>query len=204
MEPVIGPATSGRTRWLATSPQWGEVKIDSRSRDAASHPSYEKRLSEIVTTGHSRSQNGVLRTPMPVVHADVSRLKRRWKRCASEAFAWIAGIGELRDAVLRTAMPGNDEGKERKKKSEAERRQTQFVFCRAVRAQPRLSTERRTSIGVPPRRLVPRSLSSQGTQLQARLPGTWRGHVLRIPLSGRYPPLPVPVQRAPPVVVLGG
>src|SRR6516162_3526912 len=27
------------------------------------------------------------------------------------------------------------------------------------------------------------------------LPGTWRGHVLRIPLSGRYPPLPVPVQR---------
>src|SRR5207248_8064364 len=67
---------------------------------------------------------------MPVVHADVSRLKRRWKRCASEAFAWIAGIGELRDAVLRTAMPGNDEGKERKRKSEAERRQTQFVFCR--------------------------------------------------------------------------
>ena len=36
--------------------------------------------------------------------------------------------------------------------------------------------------------LVPRSLSSQGTQLQARLPGTWRGHVLRILLSGRYPP----------------
>jgi hypothetical protein len=32
--------------------------------------------------------------------------------------------------------------------------------------------------------LVPRSLSSQGTQPRARLPGTWRGHVLRIPLSG--------------------
>src|SRR5207248_7959222 len=43
--------------------------------------------------------------------------------------------------------------------------------------------------------LAPRSLSSQGTQPQAMLPGTWRGHVLRIPLSGRYPPLPVPVQR---------
>jgi hypothetical protein len=43
--------------------------------------------------------------------------------------------------------------------------------------------------------LAPRSLSSQGTQHQARLPATWRGHVLRIPLSGRYPPLPVPVQR---------
>src|ERR1051326_3215031 len=43
--------------------------------------------------------------------------------------------------------------------------------------------------------LAPTSLSSLGTQPQARLPGTWRGHVLRIPLSGRYPPLPVPVQR---------
>jgi hypothetical protein len=26
----------------------------------------------LVTTGHSRSQNGVLRTPMPVVHADAT------------------------------------------------------------------------------------------------------------------------------------
>jgi hypothetical protein len=32
--------------------------------------------------------------------------------------------------------------------------------------------------------LAPRSLSSQGTQPRARLPGTRRGHVLRIPLSG--------------------
>jgi predicted DNA-binding protein with PD1-like motif len=49
---------------------------------------------------------------------------------ASITSAWIAGIGELRDAVLRTAMSGNDEwertGKnKRKKMSEAKRRQTQ-------------------------------------------------------------------------------
>src|SRR5215469_4705886 len=63
------------------------------------------------------------------------------------------------------------------------------------RPRPRLKREAhiyRRSTAV----LAPRSLSSQGTQLQARLPGTWRRHVLRIPLSGRYPPLPVPVQRA--------
>jgi hypothetical protein len=74
-----------------------------------------------------------------------------------------------------------------------------------LRPRPPLSTGRRTSIGVPPR-FSPKGLSSSSAQLQARLPGTWRGHVLRIPLSGRYPPLPVPVQRASRtlVVVLGG
>jgi len=89
---------------------------------------------------------------------------------------------------------GMDDGKNERKDSEAKRRQTQLVFCRAD-GRSRAWSARRTSIGVPPRRLVPRSLSSQGTQPQARLPGTWRGHVLRILLSGRYPPLPVPVQR---------
>src|SRR6516165_11596943 len=43
--------------------------------------------------------------------------------------------------------------------------------------------------------LVPRSLSSQVTQHQAFASWDLAGHVLRIPLSGRYPPLPVPVQR---------
>ena len=52
-----------------------------------------------------------------------------------------------------------------------------------------------TSIGVPPRFSSQGVFHRQGTQHQARLPATWRGHVLRIPLSGRYPPLPVPVQR---------
>jgi hypothetical protein len=61
-------ATSGRTRWLARR---GEE--ESRSRGAPLRPSYGTPLSEIVTTGHSRSQNGVLRTPMPVVHAELPR-----------------------------------------------------------------------------------------------------------------------------------
>jgi hypothetical protein len=61
--------------------------------------------------------------------------------------------------------------KARTKHSEAKRRQTQCVFCRAVRARPRLKREAhdcRRSTAV----LVPRSLSSQGTQPQAMLPGT--------------------------------
>ena len=63
------------------------------------------------------------------------------------------------------------------------------------RPRPRLSAERRTSIGVPPRFSSQGVFHLQGTRHQARLPATWRGHVLRIPLSGRYLPLPVPVQR---------
>ena len=55
--------------------------------------------------------------------------------------------------------------------SEAKRRQTQCVFCRALRARPRLKREahdcRRSTAG-----LTPRSLSSQGAQPQAMLPGT--------------------------------
>jgi len=48
----------------------------------------------------------------------------------------------------------------------------------------------RTTVGVP-LRLLPRGLSSPKAQRQARLPGTWRTG-LACPLSGRYPPLPVP------------
>src|SRR5205823_11656081 len=81
------------------------------------------------------------------------------------------------------------------KKSEAERRQRQIsILPRRTGPAAPLNGEAhiyRRSTAV----LAPRSLSSQGTQPQATLPGTWRRHVLRIPLSGRYPPLPVPVQR---------
>src|SRR5689334_21066069 len=90
--------------------------------------------------------------------------------------------------------PGHDDEEERTKMSEAKRRQTQGSSAVASATAAPLSGEAhiyRRSTAV----LVPRSLSSQGTQPQARLPGTWRGHVLRILLSGRYPPLPVPVQR---------
>jgi hypothetical protein len=48
-----------------------DLNEQSHSRDAPAHPSYATPLSELVTTGHSRSQNGVLQTPMPVVHAEL-------------------------------------------------------------------------------------------------------------------------------------
>ena len=63
--------------------------------------------------------------------------ERRWERCGSEAFAWIAGPspaeGLLREAESKSASarrrvkPGNDEVKnckDEKKVSEAKRRQT--------------------------------------------------------------------------------
>ena len=63
------------------------------------------------------------------------------KRLKCRTTAWIAGL-LVEDGASRL-LPGNDEqkeSKERKKKSEAKRRQTQCVFCRAVRARPRLHT----------------------------------------------------------------
>src|ERR1051325_9608909 len=90
--------------------------------------------------GHGHVTLRIVTTGLdPVVHAVATRPERRWERCASEASAWIAGSKSGNDEWVRT------------KKSEAERRQTQCVFCRAVRARPRLSAERRTSICGPPR-----------------------------------------------------
>jgi hypothetical protein len=54
-----------------------------RSRRTTLRPSYATALPEIVTTGHNRSQNGVLWTPMPVVHADVTPTRAGGKHCAS-------------------------------------------------------------------------------------------------------------------------
>ena len=154
---------------------------DSRSRDAAERPSYGTPLSEVVTTGLD-----------PVVHAEATRPNAGGSACASEASAWMPGIGERSDAVLRTAMPGHDEEKNGRTKKirrrNADRRNCLILPCR--RARPRLKREAhdcRRSTAV----LVPRSLSSQGTQPQARLPGTRP----RSSLSGCYLPLPVPVQR---------
>ena len=80
-------------------------EMKSRSRGAPWRPSYATSLLEIVTTGHSRSQNGVLRTPMPVVHADVPQANARWKALFQRDFGM--------DCRIRS---GNDEREERKKK----------------------------------------------------------------------------------------
>src|SRR5690349_24831378 len=76
--------------------------MKSRSRGAPWRPSY---ATSLVTTGHSRSQNGVLRTPMPVVHADVPQANARWKALFQRDFGM--------DCRIRS---GNDEREERKKK----------------------------------------------------------------------------------------
>src|ERR1700751_4219819 len=61
----------------------------------------------LVTTGLCRSQNGVLRTPMPVVHAELQPASAGGKHRASEASAWIAGSSP--------AMTNWTNGKERKR-----------------------------------------------------------------------------------------
>ena len=113
---------------------------DSRSRDAAERPSYGTPLSEVVTTGLD-----------PVVHAEATRPNAGGSACASEASAWMPGIGERSDAVLRTAMPGHDEEKNGRTKKirrrNADRRKALLPCVRHGRAW----SARRTTVGVPPR-----------------------------------------------------
>ena len=142
----------------------GERRINSRPRDASSRPSSFTAAFETVT----RRFHSALHAKLQQTNAGGSIGKRRFG----------------------TDDKGKNERKNRKQNAD----RGKSVFCRALRARPRLDRQAhiyRRSTAV----LAPRSLSSQGTQPQATLPGTWRGHVLRIPLTGRYPPLPVPVQR---------
>src|SRR5262249_56237384 len=101
---------------------------------------------------------------------------------------------------------GRTNGKERtnERKSEAKRRQTQGSSAVASATAAPLSGEAhiyRRSTAV----LAPRSLSSQGTQPQARLPGTWRdtffvsfSRALPAPASPLLPPAPPPPAPLPP------
>src|SRR6516165_9586714 len=82
-------------------------------------------------------------------------------------------------------MSGNDERKNERKMSEAKRRQTQLVFCRALRARPRLPTGRRTSIGVPPRFSPQGVFHRKGLSLRPGFLGRG-GTRFAYPLSGRY------------------
>src|SRR5689334_28657 len=127
--------------------------------------------------------------------------ERRWERCASEAFAWIAGPspaeGLLREAESKSASarrrvkPGNDEGKNGRTNENVggETPTDARRFCRGSghgRASQRrgahLSAFRRGSR--PKESFIARDAASG----QA----SWDAASL---LSGCYPPLPVPVQR---------
>jgi hypothetical protein len=119
----------------------------------------------LVTTGHSRSQNGVLRTPLPVVHAELQQANAG------------GSIRTRRFAMDCRVKPGNDGRKERKKnrKRNADRRNGSSP-CQTSTAAPPYGG--RTSIGVPPRLLLRRPNAT--AQLQSALPGMG-------PVSGRYP-----------------
>src|SRR5215472_17469104 len=138
---------------------------------------WEATVSDLSTTGHSRSQNGVLWTPMPVVHVEGQQAKRRWERRASKTSAWIAG-----------SSPGNDERKderknerteERTKMSEAKRRQTQGSCAVASATAAPLDGEahiyRRSTAGLRPKESFIARDSASGQ-------ASWdvAGHVLRI------------------------
>ena len=140
---------------------------------------------------------------MPVVHSELGPTSAGGLRCAGSASAWMPGVFKLKTA-LRAFCPGMTDGrtertKERKKeyrRRNADRRKAILPCLGHGRAPIRGAHIYRRSTAV----LVPRSLSSQGTQHQAF--ASWD---LASLLSGRYPPLPVPVQRviAPPVIVTG-
>ena len=128
-----------RFAW-SPSPAFAGADDFNRSRGAAERPSYGTPLSEVVTTGLD-----------PVVHAEATRPNAGGSACASEASAWMPGIGERSDAVLRTAMPGHDEEKNGRTKKirrrNADRRKALLPCVRHGRAW----SARRTTVGVPPR-----------------------------------------------------
>jgi hypothetical protein len=147
----------------------------------------------LVTTGHSRSQNGVLRTLCRWSMLSCSRQTLGGKRLICFTAAWIAG-----------SSPAMTKERTNEKDLEAKRRQTQGSSAVAsATAAP--ASGRRTSIGVPPRFSSQGVFHRKGLSTRLLLPGTWRPG-LACPSSGRYPLLPVPVQRGhrAPVVVPRG
>jgi hypothetical protein len=107
-----------------------------RSRGAPLRPSYDKSLTETVT-----ADIAVRRT------ASFGRLCR----CSMPS-----GCRPMPVEAFAGAASARMTERTKEKDSEAKRRQTQVVFCRAIDAHGRAWIARRTSIGVPPR------FSSQG------------------------------------------
>jgi hypothetical protein len=171
--------------------------IKSRSRDASQRPSYD-------TPRHTLSDSSprgiAVRRTASCGHLcrwsmlSCSRQTLGGKRLICFTATWIAGSSP--------AMTRKERTKKIRRRNADIRNE---LICRALRTRPRLKREAhiyRRSTAV----LVPRSLSSQGTQHQAFASWDVANRVLLRPLSGRYPPLPVPVQRShrAPVVVPRG
>src|SRR5690348_2270336 len=67
-------------------------------------PRHAHATPSIVTTRHSRSQNGVLRTPMPVVHAEFEQANARWKALCKRSFGMARTNGKERTKNLRARL----------------------------------------------------------------------------------------------------
>jgi hypothetical protein len=183
-------------------PAHGRGKIESRSRDAASHPSYETPRSRYSLTRHHRT----------LIRWSTLSSRRQTlggKRLICFTAAWIAGSSP--------AMTNGTNGKERKKRFGGETPTDAMKYSAVPDGHgrcphpnpPPLAGEGMgggsTSIGVPPRLSSQGVFHRKGLSTRLLLPGTWRPG-LACPSSGRYPLLPVPVQRGhrAPVVVPRG
>jgi hypothetical protein len=72
------------------------------------------RLTSVIA-GHSRLKNGVTSFAYdPAIHAEAKRDQSFRSHLASRESPWTTGIGDRRDAVLLTAMPGGDERSRRR------------------------------------------------------------------------------------------
>jgi hypothetical protein len=139
------------------------LAMTSRCRGASSRPSYATPLSRHSLTRHHCTD--------PVVHADAT--------CPN------AG-GSAAQAKLLHGCPGQARawrtGKKKIRRRNADRRKA--LVPRRRRARPRLSAERRTSIGVPPRFSSQGVFHRKGRSLGPGFLGRGGGRVLRVPLSG--------------------
>src|SRR5262249_6286846 len=116
-----------------------------------------------------------------------------WKSIRTSQFAIRDGTKELK-RKMQVVVPAFSSSPSYEKDSEAKRRQTQgssAVPTGTAAPQKREAHIYRRSTAA----LVPRSLSSQGTQHQAVSSWDVAERLVAPPSSGRYPPLPVPVQR---------
>jgi hypothetical protein len=119
------PPPPPRYAWSPSPVFTGEDEFN-RSRGVPLRPSYETPLSRNSQTRHHRALT-------------------RWsmlscgKRAPVESTAQtslphgLPGIDERSDVVLRSALSGNDEGKNERKISEAKRRQTQLIILPCLR-----------------------------------------------------------------------
>jgi len=117
-----------------------------------------------------------------VVHVEVQQAKRRWERWASATSAWIAG-----------SSPGNDE-RERTKEIRRRNADRRNEYSAVANGHGRARSARRTHLSAFHRGSRPK----ESFIARDSAPGflfLGLGGQFGWPSSGRYPPLPVPVQR---------